>query len=307
VLKWLLIVICLFPERSEPSERSRRDSAFDASPLATYSGSKIKMRRILTHPLIVSLFVIVGLIFLNNQGWLKIPQDVFFGLTASVQKISYQFSSKVNQMAGSLALISRLNQEKIRLEEENEDLLSQLVQLKEATRENEFLRQQLAISSPESPELILASVVGHSSSLLEKTLLINQGSQDGVKEGAAVITAGNFLVGRVIGVADSSAKIQLILDPNSRVNALIQESGVTGLIKSNQGLNLTVDFIPQGENVEEGQTIVTSGLAGLFPAGLLIGRISQIISIDVEIFQEARVKPAVDFVSLNKVFVIKNQ
>jgi len=263
------------------------------------------IRRIFVHPFVLSLFIIIGLIFLNNQGWLKLPQDVFFSLTASVQKISYQFSSKINQMAGSLASISRLNQEKIRLEEENKNLLSQLVQLKEAVRENEFIRQQLAVSSPESPELILASVIGQSSSLLERTLLINQGSRNGVSEGATVITAGNLLVGRIIEVADSSAKVQLILDPSSRVNALIQESGVTGLVKSNQGLNLTVDFIPQEENIKEGQTVVTSGLAGLFPSGLFIGQISQIISIDVEVFQEAKIKPAADFVNLDKVFVIK--
>jgi len=263
------------------------------------------MKRVFSHRFILSLLIIVGLIFLNSQGWLKFSQDIFFSLTASVQKISYQFSSKVNQMTGSLISLNRLNQEKVRLAEENKELSSQLVQLKEAARENEFLRQQLSVSSPESPELILAGVIGCNSSFLEKTLLINRGSQDGVKEGAAVITAGNFLVGQVVETNNSSSKVRLILDPNSRVNALVQESGVTGLVKSNQWLNLTIDFIPQGENIKEGQTVVTSGLAGFFPVGLFIGQISQIISIDVEIFQKAKIKPAVDFENLEKVFVFK--
>ncbi len=263
------------------------------------------MKKILTHPFILSLLIVFGLIFLNSQGWLRFPRDVFSGLTDSVQKISYQLSSKVNQLASSLASLSRLNQEKTGLEEENRNLLSQLVQLKEVVRENEFLRQQLNVVSPEPMELILADVIGRNVSPFEETILINRGRRDGVEEKAAVITAGNFLVGRVIELTDCSAKVQLILDPNSRINALIQESGVTGLVKSSQGLNLTIDFVPQEENIRKGQTIVTSGGAGLFPVGLLVGRISQIISIDVEVFQEAKIEPAADFVNLDKVFVIR--
>ncbi len=80
---------------------------------------------------------------------------------------------------------------------------------------------------------------------------------------------------------------------------------MVGLVKSNQGLNLTVDLIPQGETIREDQTVVTSGLAGIFPSGLLIGQISQVVAIDVQVFQEAEIKPAVDFKRLDKVFVIK--
>jgi len=263
------------------------------------------MRKILTHPLILSLLIIFGLIFLNSQGWLKLPRDVFLGLTDSVQRISYQFSSKAEQIASSLASLSRLDQEKARLEEENRNLLSQLVQLKEVVRENEFLRQQLKVTPSEPRELILADVIGRNISPFEETILINRGRRDGLEEKAAVITAGNFLVGRVIELSDCSAKVRLILDPNSRVNVLIQESGVTGLVKSNQGLSLTIDFVPQEENIKKGQTVVTSGGAGLFPVGLLVGQVNQIVSIDVEIFQEARIGPAADFVNLDRVFVIK--
>jgi len=263
------------------------------------------MRKIFSHAFILSLLIIAGLIFLNSQGWLKIPQDIFFKLTGFSQKISYQFSLKTNNLINFFASINKLNQENIKLKKENEELLSHLVQFKETARENEFLRKQIGLTFGESKQLILANVIGQNLSHFEKSLLINQGAKDGVKEKAIVITAGNFLIGQVIEVGDSFAKVKLIVDPNSLVNVLIQESGVTGLVKSNQGLNLTVDLIPQWETIMEGQTVVTSGLAGIFPSGLLIGQISQVVSIDVQVFQGAKIKPAVDFRTLERVFIIK--
>jgi len=264
------------------------------------------LKKIFSHSFILSLLIIVGLIFFNSQGWLKIPQDIFFRLTGFGQKISYQIALKTNDLIDFLTSINKFNQKNIQLTKENEELLSQLVQLKEMARENEFLRQQIGLVSGESPQLILANVIGQNLSPFEKCLLINQGAKDGVEEKAVVIMAGNFLIGQVIEVGSSFAKVQLIIDPNSRVNALIQESGVAGLVKSNQGLNLTVDLIPQGETIREGQTVVTSGLAGIFPSGLLIGQISQVVSIDVQVFQKAKIEPAFDFKKLDKVFVIKN-
>ena len=122
-----------------------------------------------------------------------------------------------------------------------------------------------------------------------------------------MIAAGNLLVGRIVEVADSFAKVQSIIDSSSRVNALISAkdgSEITGLVKGDQGLNLIIDLLPQGETIEQGQLIVTSGLTGLFPAGLLIGQIEKVISSDVQISQMAELKPAVDFENLRKVFII---
>lgn len=263
------------------------------------------IKKIFSHPFILSLLIIALLIFFNSQGWLKVPQNIFLKLTAAGQKITYQFSLKINNLINFLISINRLNQENIKFKKENDELLSKLVQLQEAARENEFLRQQIGLPSWEPNQLILANIISQSSSGFEKGLLINRGEKDGVKLKATVITAGNFLVGQIVEVFDSFSRVQLVIDPNSRVNALIQESGVTGLVRSNQGLNLVIGLIPQEKEIKEGQTIITSGLAGVFPSGLLIGQISRVFSVDVQVFQEAKIKPAVDFRKLEKVFIIK--
>ena len=264
------------------------------------------MKKILRHPLVLSLLIIIGLILINSQGWLKIPQDFLARLTAPGQKCLCQFSSKARNFANFLISINNLNQENVDLQKENQELLSQLAQLKEVSRENEFLRKQLDLPNSEPGQLILANVIGHDSSGLEKYFLINKGKGDGLSEKMAVIAAGNLLVGQISQMTNSFSKVQLINSSDSRINALIQESEITGLVRGDSdGLNLIIDLLPQGQTIKRNETVVTSGLAGFFPAGLLIGQIRRVVSSEVQTSQQAKIKPAVDLINLDKVFVIK--
>lgn len=263
------------------------------------------MKRFLTHPLILSLILVAVAVFLNGQGWLDAPKNAFFKLTRPFQETAYHFAQKISNLAEVLATTASVNRENISLKNENTELLGEVARLKEIVREDEFLRQQAGLPLPKNKELVLASVIGQDLFGLNRYFLIDKGKDDGIEEKSAVITAGNILVGRVVETLDSFSKVRLLTDPGSRVNALLQDSEITGLVKSNHGLDLVIDLLPQGEAVRENETVVTSGLAGLFPAGLLIGRIQMVVSSDTQISQIAKIKPAVDFANLKKVFVIK--
>ena len=263
------------------------------------------MKRFFTHPLVLSLLLIAVTVFFNGQGWLDAPKNVFFQLIYLSQKTVYQFARKVNKSVDSLASARVVNKENINLKEKNTELLGEVARLKETVRENEFLRRQIGLSAREDRELILASVIGQDLFGLNRYFLINKGVRDGVKEKSVVVTAGNLLVGRVVESVDSFSKVRLLSDPGSRVNALIQNSGAKGLVKSNYETGLVIDLLSQGECIGEGEIVITSGLAGLFPAGLLVGQIQKVISSDTQISQMAEIKPAVDFENLEKVFVIK--
>jgi len=262
------------------------------------------MKRILYHPLVLSLFVVAVFIFSNWQGWLETPKDIFFRLTGQGQKIIYQFSLRTDNFIRFFVSIKGLEQENIRHKQNNERLLGELALLREVSRENEFLREQIALSAAEPNQLILADVIGYNLSGLEKYLLINKGERDGVKEKAAVITAGNVLVGQITETLETFSKVRLISDPSSRVNSIIQESRTMGLVKGDRGLDFFIDLLPQGRDIKKGETIISSGLAGFFPSGLLIGHIQEIISSDAQISQTAKIDPAADFTRLEKVFVI---
>jgi len=263
------------------------------------------MKKFLTHPLILSLILIAVVVFFNGQGWLDTPKNIFFQLTYLFQEKTYRFAQKINSSAGIFVSNASINKENINLKEKNVELLGEIARLEEVVRENEFLRHQIGVPDQEDRELILASVIGQDSFGLNRYFFINKGVKDGVREKSVVVTAGNLLVGRVVEAVDSFSKVRLISDPGSRVNALIQNSEAKGLIKSHYETGLVMDLLSQGEDVSEGEIVVTSGLAGLFPAGLLVGQIQRVISSDTQISQMAEIKSAVDFMNLEKVFVIK--
>src|SRR3989344_1932334 len=233
------------------------------------------MKKIFKKPVILALLTIIGLIFINGQGLLKQPKDIFFRITAPLQKSTYQISLKFKDIIDLLKNIKRLNSQNIEYQEENRKLKGELAGLKETARENKFLRQQIDLPEQIKGQLILADVIGQSPANLGEYILIDKGEKDGLKAGETVIAAGNLLVGRISQVSNSTAKVLLITYPGSRVNALIQES------------------------------VITSGLANLFPKGIFIGQIEKVISSQPQVFKEAIIRPAADFGKIDRVFVIR--
>lgn len=262
------------------------------------------MKRILKHPLVLSLLIIFSLIFINQQGWLNSVYNIFFKSSSFVQKNVFQTSLKANNFIDFITAIKNLEQENNDLKEKNINLLGEIIELKEIERENEILRGQIGLPLQESNELILTSIIGKDSSDFGKYFLINKGKKDGIKEKSVVIASGNLLVGQIIEVFSSFSKVQLITDPSSLVNARIQDSEIMGLIKGGNGLDLSFDLLPQGKNIKTDSMVITSGLSGVFPSGLLIGQIKRVISSESQISQVAQVKLIIDFKKLDKVFVI---
>ncbi len=264
------------------------------------------MKKIFSHPFVLSLLIIGSLIVFNTQGWLNPIKNILYSVITPGEELSYRVSFQVNRFFDFLSSVNELENQNNELKEENQRLLGELSQLNEVARENGLLRQQISVTENQPEELIMANIVGQDSSDLRRYFLINKGYRDGIKEKSVVIAAGNLLVGQVTEVNRSFSKVQAIVDSSARVNALIQESSITGLVKGEKGEGLIIDLLPQSESIEEGQLVISSGLAGFLPGGLLIGQIEEIISSDVQISQMARLKPAVNFNQLIKVFVIKD-
>lgn len=265
------------------------------------------MKNIFKYPLIISLLIIFCLIFINQNGWLDIIHNIFFKSSSFVQKNVFQISLKADNFVDFIISIKNFERENAELKEINLELLGEIVELKEIAKENEALRQQMGLLAREQNKLVLADIIGNDSSSWGKYFLINKGKKDGVEKKAVVIAAGNLLVGQVVEVFDSFSRARLITDSNSLVNARVQDSEITGLIKgeaSEQELDLIFDLLPQDKKINSGSAVITSGLSGLFPPGLLIGRVEKVISSDAQISQVVKVKPVVDFSKLEKVFVI---
>jgi rod shape-determining protein MreC len=139
-----------------------------------------------------------------------------------------------------------------------------------------------------------------------RNITINVGTRQGVAVGMPVVSRGAALVGRVVEAGPRSAKVQLIIDANSAVAALLQNSRATGLVVGQPDGSLNMEYVTQGEDeiVAVGDIVLTSGLGGVMPKGLVIGQVADVQRADYQLFEPVIVRPAVDFSRLEVVLVL---
>jgi len=149
---------------------------------------------------------------------------------------------------------------------------------------------------------IVGRVVGRDPNFL-KYLVIDLGSNQGIAAGMPVMSDVG-LVGRIIEVNASSSKVLLITDPNSAVNVIVQGSRILGVLQGVDGSNPVVNYLTQDAVISPGDIVLTSGLGESLPKGLVIGQILSVRRRDYEMFQQAEVRPTVNFGRLELVLVI---
>jgi rod shape-determining protein MreC len=151
--------------------------------------------------------------------------------------------------------------------------------------------------------LVTADVIARDTSGYLRWIIINRGARDGIHIGDPVISELG-LVGRVEDVAANAAWIILANDPNSAINARLQNARAEGTVVGQLRGNLRMQFIPQEALVEIGDLVLTSGLGGRFPPDIVIGQVSSVRRQQAALFQEAEIRPTVDFARLELVSVI---
>jgi len=153
--------------------------------------------------------------------------------------------------------------------------------------------------------VVTGDVIARDTSSYLRWIIINRGARDGIRPGNPVITELG-LVGRVEQIAAGSAWIRLAIDQGSAVNARLQDARADGTVTGQLQGNLRMELIPQAAVVSEGDLALTSGLGGTFPADIVIGQVTSVRSQQGALFQEAELRPIVDFDNLELVTVITN-
>lgn len=171
--------------------------------------------------------------------------------------------------------------------------------------ENENLRKQLGFFERESFQHITANVISRSVSPIDSVFIIDRGTDDGIKEGSAVVVSDGHLIGKIISVSSKTSIVQSILGRGAKsAISLLNSSRTLGVSEGNGSALLFLRFVPQNETVTVNDLVVTSGLEAMIPPGLIIGIVTSVERDSAAPFQEAVVEPLIDSRRYNNVSVI---
>jgi rod shape-determining protein MreC len=210
----------------------------------------------------------------------------------------------IYQSVNSPQDMATLRQRTALLEDENARLQSQVIQLQQKLQDTDFLYELLgfARSRPED-QYVAASVIGRDPSPFLHYVIIDKGSDDGLRHGMPVVTAQG-LVGRVDAVIANAARVQLLNDAGSYVNVQLAATRTEAMLRGSLTGDVTVEMVPQEANLKAGDVILTSALGGNYPPNILIGQVVSVRQLETELFQSASVQPAVNFTNLRAVLVV---
>jgi rod shape-determining protein MreC len=256
---------------------------------------------------VVIVLVAVNIILLTITGKnTQAPSGLGRGvlvIVAPFQKQLTGFVHSVKNIWNQYFLLVSTAKENLQLKKALGTSLQQLNRLRETELANERLRHLLGFENDIPLPMIAAQVIGRDPSAWSKTVIVDKGTRDGVRQGApAVVPEG--IVGVVIEASARYAKVLLLIDPNSAVDALVQQTRVRGIVKGGGADYCVFDHVLRKHAISVGDTVVSSGLDEVFPKGLRVGRISEIVRLNAGIFQTVSVTPFVDFEILEEVFII---
>ncbi len=241
---------------------------------------------------------------LHSRENMSFFESLVVGITSPMQKA-------LRGIIGGIGSVWRGYFYLVGLQQENETLMRELQQLKlqmnryrEADLANQRLRALLNFKKSIATPLMPAQLVAFDPSGWFQTIVIDKGRNDGVVQDMAVVSAEG-LVGRVIGVSGHHAKVLLILDGNSAVDAFVQRSRARGVLVGLGRERCLLKYVQRNEDVRVGDRIISSALGGVFPKGLLLGTVEKVVRGSSGLFQRVEVEPAVNFSRLEEVMVVK--
>ncbi|HET6460579.1 MAG TPA: rod shape-determining protein MreC [Syntrophales bacterium] len=259
-------------------------------------------------PIIIAcLLVIVSLIILSYS--VKQPTRIGFfreliletaAPLTSMVTVSFQDLTSVWKR---YIFLVGLQDENERLKRNNALLAQEINRYREGYLEGIRLQKLLALKENPNHQTIAARVIGKDQTSIMKTILIDKGTSHGLQLDLPVI-ADQGVVGRIVETSAHVSRVLLLIDENSNTDALIQENRIQGILQGAASLGCSLKYVTKTETVGVGNIVVTAGLSGIFPKGLLLGTVKNVEKTDRGLFQKIDVTPFVDFSKLEEVMVI---
>lgn len=259
--------------------------------------------------IITIIILILIVIFSNGESNSSFFENVASNLVMPIQNGLTYLKNKVGGNETFFADINYLKQENKELKEKNSELEQSLRELENIKTQNQTLKEYLNLTEKYGEyKTIPGYIINKDISNYSKTIVINLGSEDGIKENMTVI-GDEGLVGHIVSVTANTSKVQTIIDTASSVSCIMSTTEDSIVCKGtlDDTSLLKAMYIPTNANVVQGDSIETSGLGGIYPKGIHIGSVKKVTNTHNMTDRYALIETAVDFEKLNTVLVITNK
>jgi rod shape-determining protein MreC len=255
----------------------------------------------------VILLLLFALVLMSLRAQQRKGVEFFDTLLMEIcspfQKASTFVSKTIRGTFQQYVFLVNLEKENRMLKQKVAELQAETHHMKEMRLTNDRLRHLLQFREKNLSSMIGAEVIGQDPSSWFKSVTIDKGERDGVKRGMAVVSPTG-IIGQILKTAPHYATVLLITDYNSAIDSIVQRTRAKAIVEGKGENRCQLKYLLRTEEVAVGDAVVTSGLGGNFPKGLMVGEIKKVDKKGHGVFQYAELAPNVDFTQIEEVFVI---
>ena len=253
--------------------------------------------------ILLLVFSVLSLSLKRSPALSKV-QGLIISMTApGLEGLEHVGRSAKQIWQGYFALVG-VRRQNVEMQRQLEEYKQRQVRFQEAQEALTRLEGLLDLKRQVALPVIGARVIAYDPTLWSRSAIIDQGKAQGVKDGLPVL-APQGIVGRIVGVYPEYSKVMLIVDRKSSADAMVQRTRVRGMLKGKGGNRCSLEFVPKSADVQVGDLVLASGLVGLYPKGLVFGKVTAANKKNPGVFQEIEVTPNVDLSTLEEVLVVK--
>ncbi|MFA6513758.1 MAG: rod shape-determining protein MreC [Patescibacteria group bacterium] len=267
----------------------------------------IKIKK--NNPLLIFTVVLGLLVFLHVIGIIRPIEKAFLFLMKPLSARLYEWGTGFGSAYDERRTKEELLAEVAYLKNEIASSSINNSHWLEIESENKKLRGQLGFISNNKFKAVLANIIAKDESFSVskdvRDIIIDKGEKDGLRPELGVLSEEGVIIGKIVETNSINSRVCLITSPGCQLAASLQNEDKTkGITDGNLGLTIEMSYIPQLEKISIGNMVVTSGLGGGIPRGLIIGRVSNVTSESNEVWQSATIEPLIDFSDLTVVSII---
>lgn len=254
--------------------------------------------------LLISLHLLTG--SLSRVDYAAAPAFAMLEIMRPVQAAGAHLGDGASAIIHNYLDLVDVREENTRLRAQIAELKGEDARVTELQTENQHLAGLLELRDALGMNAVAASVIGSDATGLSHTLVLGQGSSSGLRPGMPVLS-NRGVVGRIIDTSQNAARVLLIDDHNSALDGFDERSRARGIVAGVVDDGIIMKYVDRSEDLKPGDTIVTSGLDGIFPRGLLVGTVGSVHREGPGLFLLVQVRPAVDFHALEQVLIVTQQ